>query len=288
MAAAYAAVDSVIYVFCGRSEEHAVNTSMLVYNAATDSWSQVQTPLPARVHPTATTLNGDIYVGLGYSGDGIYKEESFRRDFYRYEPATGTWKRLADYPSGNTVAAISFSDGQYVYAGFGYRSFTHELFRYDPATDKWEQFSKNLSSSDFPPRVMSPIAGAVGQRYFVGTGHRNWVGSFMAEYLPASDTWEKRTSVPGKARHNAASTTTDERLFVLGGWHYGDSLTSGFHFDDILAYSPENDTWSSFGTMPCGPAENHIAATVGNTIYFGLGEDQHGKLITKFYRFEVK
>ena len=287
-AAAYTALDSSIYVFCGRSKEHIVNASILVYHADKDSWSRILTSIPPRVHPTATTLNGAIYFGLGYSGEGIYKDDAFLRDFYRYEPATDTWTRLADYPSGNTVAAISFTDGQDIYVGFGYHNFTHELFHYSVEQNTWTQVSTSLDRSDYPPRVMSPISGTVGQRYFVGTGHRNWVGSFLAEYLPASDSWEKRTPVPGKARHNAACTTTDDRLFVLGGWHYGDSLTNGFHFEDILAYDPDNDAWSSFGTMPCGPAENHIAATIGNTIYFGLGEDQHGKLIIDLYRFDVQ
>ena len=285
---AYTAIDSTVYVLCGRSESHAVTSSALVYDASADQWTEAQTPIPARVHATAITLNGDLYVGLGYGGAGIYKDESFLRDFYRYEPATNSWIRLADYPSENTVAPISFTDGQYIYVGFGYRHFTHELFRYDTEKDEWTQVSKGLSSSDFPPRVMSPIAGNVANRCFVGSGHRNNVGSFFAEYIPADDRWEKRTAVPGKARHNAACTTTDEMLFVFGGWHYGDSLTTGFHFDDILAYKPEEDKWLSYGTMPDGKAESRVAARIGNTVYFGLGEDQHGKILKHFYRFEVK
>lgn len=287
-AAACVAIDSTIYVLCGRSQTSAVNATMLVYDAALDEWSQVATSMPARVNATATTMDGNIYVGLGYGGKSIYDEQMYLRDFYRFEPENNSWTRLADYPSGNTVAAISFSDGQYIYVGFGFHSFTHELYRYNPKNDAWEQVSKHLSASDYPPRVMSPIAGVVGTRYFVGTGFRNFVGSFMAEYIPASDSWEKRTPVPGKARHNAAATATDEQLFVFGGWHYGDSLTTGFHYDDILSYSPDKDQWTSYGTMPDGQAENRVAARIGNTIYFGLGEDQHSKLLTNFYCFEVK
>ena len=286
--AAYTALGNNIYILCGRSEEHDVTSTILRYDASQNVWSTIATPLTARVHPTAVTVNNSIYVGLGFAAKGIYSNDSYLRDFFRYEPATDTWTRLADYPSDKTVAAISFSDGQYIYVGFGFRGFSHELFRYDPAADKWQQLSTNLKASDFPPRAMSPIAGTVGGRHFVGTGFRNHVSSFLAEYFPASDSWEERTATPGKNRHNAACTTTDDRLFVFGGWHYGDSLTSGFHFEDILCYSPAEDEWSSYGTMPDGPSENRVAARIGNTVYFGLGEDESGNLLTNFYRFDVQ
>ena len=113
------------------------------------------------------------------------------------------------------------------------------------------------------------------------------MSSFLAEYLPSSDSWEERAAVPGKSRHNAACTTTEDRLFVFGGWHYGDSLTNGFHYEDILSYTPSDDVWTSFGTMPDGPSENRIAARIGNTIYFGLGEDKSGHLLRNFYRFDL-
>ena len=168
--AAYAAAGNTVYVIGGRSEEHDATSTMLCYDAVSDKWTTVTTPLAARVHPTAVTLKGEIYVGLGYGAKGIYKEESYLNDFYRFEPATNTWTRLADYPSGKTVAAVSFSDGQYIYVGFGFRGFTHELYRYDPDADDWKELCSNLKASDFPPRVMSPVAGSVGNRYFVGTG----------------------------------------------------------------------------------------------------------------------
>lgn len=286
--AAYAALGNDVYILFGRSEKHDVTSTILRYNAAQDTWTTLTTPLTARVHPTALALDGAIYVGLGYAAKGIYSEDSYLRDFYRYEPVTDTWTQLADYPSGKTVAAISFSDGQYIYAGFGFRGFTHELFRYDPAADKWQEMSTTLKASDFPPRAMSPVAATVGGRHFVGTGFRNHVSSFWAEYFPASDSWAERTATPGKNRHNAACTATDSQIFVFGGWHYGDSLTTGFHYEDILCYTPADDAWSSFGTMPDGPSENRVAARIKNTIYFGLGEDKDGKLLTNFYRFEVQ
>jgi N-acetylneuraminic acid mutarotase len=278
----------MVYVICGRSEQHAVTNTILRYDPALNSWTDIPTPLTPRVHATATSLNDCIYTGLGFASKGIYTDDSYLRDFYRYEPATNTWTKLADYPSDKTVAAVSFSDGTYIYVGFGYHGFSHELFRYDPEADTWKQVAASLKDSDFPPRVMSPVAGAVGGRCFVGTGFRNHVSSFWAEYIPANDKWEERTAVPGKSRHNAACTATDDKLFIFGGWHYGDSLTNGFHYEDILCYTPADDKWSSYGSMPDGPSESRIAVRINNTVFFGLGEDKSGHLLTNLYRFEVQ
>lgn len=286
-AAAYTALGNNVYVLFGRSEKQSVTNSILRYDATQDAWTTISTPLTARVHPTAITLNGAIYVGLGFAAKGIYVEDSYLRDFYRYEPATDSWTQLADYPSGKTVAAVSFSDGQYIYVGFGFRGFSHELFRYDPAANSWQELSANLKASDFPPRAMSPVAGAVDGRYFVGMGFRNHISSFWAEYFPASNSWAERTPTPGKNRHNAACATSDKQLYLFGGWHYGDSLTTGFHYEDILCYTPAEDEWTACGTMPDGPSENRVAARIGNTIFFGLGEDKSGNLLTNFYRFEM-
>ena len=65
--------------------------------------------------------------------------------------------------------------------------------------------------------------------------------------------------------------------------HYGDTLTTGFYFNDILRYSPEADQWALCGTLPCGTMENGAACAIGNRIYFGLGEDKNGKLHTHWY-----
>ena len=287
MAAAYAAVDSVIYIIGGRTEEYTVTSTVLRYNAADDTWSKAGTPMKPRVNATATTLNGCIYVGLGFSGYSINYDDSYLRDFYRFDPSDGTWTRLADYPSDKTVAAVSFSDGQYIYAGFGYRGYGNELFRYNPATDTWTAIEQPAKGY-YPPRVMSPIAATIGQRCLIGTGYHPYAGSYLAEFSPADNTWQERKAVPGKARHNAACTSTDDRMFVFGGWHYGDSLTNGFHFEDILCYTPEDDSWSCYGIMPDGPSENRFAARVGNRIYFGLGEDKHGHLLRNLYYFESR
>lgn len=287
VAAAYAAVDSSIYIIGGRTEEYKTTSTILRYNALTDTWSKSATPIQSRVNATATALNGCIYVGLGFSGGSIDRSESYLRDYYRFDPSDKSWTRLADYPSDKTVAAVSFSDGRYIYVGFGYRGFGNELFRYDPETDSWSSIAQP-SKGYCPPRVMSPIAGTVGQRCLIGTGHHPFEGSWLAAFSPADNSWQEQKAVPGKARHNAACATTDDRLFVFGGWHYGDSLTNGFHFEDILCYTPDNDSWSCYGMMPDGPSENRFAARVGNRIYFGLGEDQHGHYLRNLYYFESR
>ena len=275
------AVDSTIYIAGGRTQNGTYPTTMLRYDATQDTWSETgPIPLRPRVNGTVCTTEHGVYMGLGYSGGNVNKDSSYLQDWWLYEPATDTWTQLSDYLPIQTNAAVSWYDGAHIWVTCGFRGYTNDIWCYDIQSDEW---TKVLELS--PIRVMSAVGASCQGRFFLGTGFHNISHSYWYEWFRDGH-WEKRSSVPGQGRHNAACCATDKAVWVMGGWHYGDSLTTGFYFEDILRYTPETDQWARCGTIPCGTTENGVACAIGQRVYFGLGEDKNGKLHTAWYTIE--
>lgn len=275
------AADGVIYLAGGRVQNGSYPGTMLCYDTENDRWSETATiPLTPRVNGTVCRTEQGVFMGLGFAGGSVHMDSTYLRDWWKFEPGTGTWTQLANYPAKQTAAAVSWYDGQKVWVACGFNGYTQEVWQYDIATDCWEK-----AGEESPIRVMSAVAAKCDGRYFIGTGFHNISHSYWYEWFEDGH-WEKRSSVPGKGRHNAACSATNKAVWVIGGWHYGDSLTTGFYYDDILRYSPTDDQWTLCGTIPCGVTENGVACAVGKRVYFGLGEDKNGQLHREWYYIE--
>lgn len=279
-------LDGKAYVFAGRDNTGSRTNSLWAYTASADSWTQLpDCPGSKRVNATMAACNGVVYMGLGYTGGGVYKDQSYLHDWWKYDPATAQWTQLADFPSNNTVAAVSYTtDGKiYVLYGFGHH-YTREMWVYTPDDNQWRQI---------PDNTRRPIPhfggrGALCQaKLYYGLGF-NTQGNRTQWYEVdlATDTWVARRSIPGKGREFAASAASGEYVYILGGRHFGGDMTGGEIMNSYARYSPDKDTWEWCGTMPCGRAENLIAFAINGKVYFGLGENEKGQMINQLYCIE--
>ena len=274
------ATNGTVFVAGGRIQDGSYSTTMMCYDASSDQWQTIPFPIQARVNGTACVTSNGVYLGLGYAGGNVHIDSVYLHDWWRYEPDTDAWTRLADFPAAETVGAVCWSDDKTIWVAGGFHAFTNAIWQYDISEDRWTQADQSN-----PARVMSPVAAKCMGRYFFGTGfheisHNDWREWFEDGH------WERRSSVPGKGRHNAACAATEETVWVFGGWHYGDSLTTGFYFDDILRYVPQTDRWTYCGVIPYGTMENGAAAAIGKTVFFGLGEDKNGTNHSEWYAIE--
>lgn len=278
------ALDGKGYVFSGRDAKGTYLNDLWEYDPKTDGWLKVgNAPMNGRVNATMAADGGTLYMGLGYSALRAYNDTAYQRDWWSFSPSTGKWKRLADFPNGNTVAATSFVAGGQIYVlyGFGY-GFTRDIYVYDIATDSWHA-QEDVGRA----RMCAGACGTMkdGLLYF-GTGYNtdNMSDWWVADL--SKNAWTERQSVPGKGRQFSACAAGKEHIYLFGGRHFAGELTGGEVFESYLRYAPEKDAWEWCGAMPCGRAENMIALTIDGKVYFGLGEDANGKVLNNWYRIE--
>jgi N-acetylneuraminic acid mutarotase len=224
-----------------------------------------------------------IYLGLGYTGP-IHRDTAYMRDFWAYAPSTNTWKRLADFPSNTTVKNCLFVTGDEIFAVYGfYRQFTQDVYRYEIQNDQWKKVE--FKSSLNIPRAMDVVGATCQGRHFVGTGFNHGSLRFWTEWDPIQHQWIARKKILGAGRNAAACCATDDYIYLVGGRHYGDSLTTGFFYNSIQRYSPSQDKWEYIGCIPY-EAENMVSVSVRNQIFIGLGENPDGEIQNYWYRIE--
>ena len=278
------ALNGDIYVFGGKLSDNSYSNHLYKYSVNNNQWLDLgQTPLQARVNPVAIVLNNKAYIGLGYNKKGIYNSEAYLKDFYQYDATTNQWNRLADYPDNRTNDAVIFTLYGYIYAGLGFNGFTEQFYRYDPQQNLWSSASEQ-TIKPFPLRCTSAVAVSSNNRAFVGTGYRKGSHNEWYEYQANTNNWLKRSSVPDKGRQDAAAVASEKYAYLFGGWHYGDTLTTGFYFEDIMRYNINNNHWQRYQQIPCGRTINMVAANVKGEVFFGLGEDPQEKPIKSFYK----
>lgn len=278
-------LDGKAYVFGGRDEKGDFKNDLWQYDPQADAWTNLgETPMKARVNATMAGTDGKVYVGLGYSATHAYRDSAYMKDWWEYTPTTGTWKRLADFPNANTVAGVSTASGDAIYVlyGFGY-GYTRTICQYDISTDTWKTLPNN------PQQPISNFGGRGAMcngLFYYGLGYKisNLTQWYEAD-LP-TNTWAKKRSLPGKGREFAACAADEKYVYIFGGRHFAGDMTGGEVFETYLRYEPTQNRWEWCGTMPCGRAENQVAFSIGGIVYFGLGEDENGKVLNVLYKVE--
>jgi N-acetylneuraminic acid mutarotase len=276
--------DSDIYIFGGRRNDGTYTNRLWKYNIHEDKWVSIQdVPLQARVSSSACVSGDCVYIGLGYTGP-LYQNKGYLRDFWAFYPATGKWKRLADFPANNTVKNCFFATDSAIYAAYGFhRQFTQDVYRYDIATDQWTKLETAQPLSI--PRAMDVVGTTWNNRHFLGTGFNHGSLRFWAEWQPQTQEWVPLKKIKGAGRNAAACCATDKYIYLVGGEHYGDTLTTGYLYSSIQRYTPSLDTWEFVTSMP-EAAANCAVAGIQSQLFVGMGETSDGTIQNNWYKLE--
>ena len=90
----------------------------------------------------------------------------------------------------------------------------------------------------------------------------------MKSYDPISNTWASKTSMP-TGRHHSATTTVDNKIFVIGGRTAGTSIVN-VNVNEM--YDTETEKWTAIESMPS--KRSGIAVTaINNSLFVFGGED---------------
>ena len=240
--------------------------------------------MASRVNATACVCDGIAYIGLGFNGQ--YSNTSgYLTDWWSYDPTNNTWQQLSSFPASTTARAISMVGEGELYVGYGFCwTYERDMYRYDIASDTWNFIDVHLDRKafTFPMRSFGGVGTTCQNRHFAGTGFRAYSLNWWGEFLPEG-AWVKRKNVPGYKRTTAACTATKDFIYVIGGMHFGGVNTDGKVLSDIQQYNPSTDTWKFVGNLPDGGRMNHIAFSVGNRVYVGLGENEDIQVCGNLY-----
>lgn len=279
------------YIYGGRDSTGQYLSDMWCYDPIADQWKDLgETPLKPRVNATACVENGIVYIGLGFNGR-YGNETAYFNDWWRYNPATGDWQKLASYPNHHTDRAVSFANGNQLYVGYGFQwTYTRDMFSYHIPTNRWDSIDVNVAFLGYPARSFGGCGAVCGGRYFYGSGYRGESLDWWAEFIPSSEgenctagEWQRRKAVPGNGRTLSAAAATDNYVYLTCGFRYGGIGTDGHTYNDIQRYDPQTNKWACAGMLP-GGLMNHIAFSIDNAVYVGIGENDEEQLVPSLYK----
>ncbi len=183
----------------------------------------------------------------------------------------GSWASLAPIPTARYSLGVAVAEGK-VYAIGGYNFTGHYLGTnemYDPATDTW------TTKAPMPtPRRYFGIAVYENKIYCIGgkIGYDpEGLGGIYTEvnevYDPATDTWEKKASIP-TPRYGMCANVVNGKVYVMGGGLHADYPP---HTCSTLndVYDPETDSWTEKTPLPISVL--HAASAVVDDRIYVLG-----------------
>jgi len=264
------------YMITGRDGTKVPN-ELWRFEAAQSGWTKISKfPGTRRINMIAEVVNGKVYVGLGYNPASWWGiKENFLKDIWCYDPALNTWDSVKTiFPGTETNNAVSFVWDNEIFILHGFEShiinsqgFSRKVRKYSVKDNTWKDMN------DFPGYMRTcAVAVTNGKQIFAGTGYATWNEYDWWEYLPQTDSWEKRKRMPDKGRINASAFTVKNRFFVTGGRYFAGKYSGGHVKKEILEYVPDEDKWYKVGELPQG-TENAFTFVVGNDAYVGYGED---------------
>lgn len=218
------------------------------YSPATDTWTK-KADYPGKGVRGAVgfSIGGEGFVGTGYrkvmTDLPEDNDDQYQNDFWRYNPGTNTWKKIANFPGCPRAFSTAFVIDGFAFVGTGttltYRNYnTKDFYKYSPSTNSWARIA------DFAGGERAYVVGfSINGKGYAGTGRgvpypvsygpTDEYKDFW-EYNPAGDKWTKKTDFGGGNRLWATGFAISNKGYVG---------TGGFEWDvyknDFWEYSPD-------------------------------------------------
>lgn len=191
--------------------------------------------------------------------------------------AQNFWTKKANFGGLKRERAVSFSVGNYGYAGMGEdtASIVHnDLWVYDPTLDTWSQVASLPGSSR-----RNAISFTIDTLAYVGTGidaSESFAGNLLKdfwEYNPNSNVWTQKTDYPGAfgfGVYFATGFAVDSKGYICGG-----KIGPSSYVSDLWEYKPSANTWLQRANFPGGVRYQHTSLVIALKAYVGLGTDEN-------------
>ena len=174
------------------------------------------------------------------------------------EELLGNWVSSSDFEGITRSGAVSFSIGDFAYAGMGFDGddYLRDFWRYDPQLDFWTK------TDSFPGTGRTgAVAFNVGNKGYLATGYN---GDDDVEFrdlwefdptAPAGQMWQQKTDFIGSPRYNAVA-------FSIGEFGYVGTGYDGNYLKDFYRYHPASDQWEQIVSLRGSKREDAAAFVV--------------------------
>ena len=211
------------------------------FDPSTNSWYQIanfgdSTTVP-RNSAVAFAAAGKGYVGTGFDGVNMLK------DFWDYNPATGSWSKDSDFPGGGRYDAVAFAlnDKGYVTTGFN-GTYLKDFWQYDPTTNTWTQKPDGIGT-----KRSAAVAFVYNNTAYVVTGTNN--GQLVNDFWKYDGTsWTEMRKITNVSSDSYDDDYSDiirsnAAVFVMGAYAYLSTGENGGYISKTWRYDIAADTW---------------------------------------------
>ena len=259
---------------------YAINTAGIAYGPemsirtlAVLGTKRSELPSGSYNHSLHFSLNGRVYVGLGWYGEWEMNPDGA---LWEWEEETNNWTKRADFP-GNQSDPVSFAIG-----GKGYvitnglhdseGNYVREFWEYDPTLDKWSR------KSDFPSAAVriNPVMFSIGSRGYIGMGqslneegNQNVSLTDLWEWNRETDKWTRKADYPGTGHLYPSTFVIGTSGYVCAG---KEPLTSGMNRSELWEYDQNTDSWIRKADLPGETRGWPTGLSTGNKGFVGSGD----------------
>jgi hypothetical protein len=241
-----------------------------------NSWTRVaDLPAAARYKAGFFTIGGNIYIGCGAS-EGVTL-----KDFWKYDPLSNLWSRMADFPGVPRVYALGTADNSFGYMGTGHtadnssRAQLYDFYKYNPGNNLWSNIP------DYP----DPINNFFWNYGVSVNGHAYVSLSNVVQNTREiiNDSWISHPNVSDLMNSGGNS------VFVFGNSFY---VICGYRFNTtvinraVWEYNTLTATWTRKTDFP-GPARNlTMSFSIGNYGYMACGTTSDNQQFKDVWRYD--
>ena len=195
----------------------------------------------------------------GQSGFSSFAEGDCLKRLYEYDTSANTWTRKADMATARFYGCAAPINGLIYAVGgqCGDYCFTATMERYDPSTDTWTS-----RASSTLQRYLPGCGTLNGELWYAG-GHIHAsspesVTDHVETYVPSSDTWTTRTSLPIPSRSTQIGISGSD-LYALSG----ENVDGSVYNRNMWRWDAVGASWVSVADQPSDAVHGRV--TVKNT-----------------------
>lgn len=225
----------------------------------------------------------------GYVGTGSDAANSYKKDFWEYDPVTNTWTQKADFGGTARTNAIAFAANGSGYIGTGFDgNMKYDFWVYDPALNSW------LNNTFYPGFVgrMNAVAFTIAGYVYIGLGYDPTTNTYfqdMHRYDPIGNTWINQTNYPHLGHSMVAFAPYPSGNYGYVGIGkirnppFGDYLDNSFY-----QFTPGGPgTWTALTAFPGALRKEAVGFCIGANGYVATGKSESATYYKDVWQYNI-